>query len=41
MATSTAACAGFAEIAGVAVYGEDHVTGIEGEDGIVVGGNVI
>ena len=41
MATSTATCAGCAEIAGMAVYGKDHVTVIEDEDHIILGGNVI
>ena len=40
MATSVAACTKFVAIAGVTVCGEDHVTGVEGEDCIVLGGNV-
>jgi hypothetical protein len=41
MPPSAAACPGFAEITDVAVYGEDHVTGIVGENCIVLGGDVI
>ena len=40
MPPSAAACPGLAEITGVAVYGEDHVAGIVGENCIVLGGNV-
>ena len=41
MATSMAACAGFAEIACIAVSGKDHVTGVEGVDCVILGGIVI
>ena len=41
MAVCVAACPRFTEIAGIAVYIEDHVTCIEGEDGIILGCNVI
>ena len=40
MPSCSAACVWFAEIAGIAVYGEDHVAGI-GENRFVSGGNVI
>ncbi len=41
MTTCVAVWARFAEITGIAVYGEDHVTGIEGEDCIILGGSLV
>ena len=41
MPPSAAAFPGFTEITGVAVYGEDHVAGVVGENCIVLGGDVI
>ena len=41
MPTSSAMCAGFAEITGIAVDGKDHVAGIVCENCIVLGGDVV
>ena len=41
MSTSPATCPWFAEVAGITVYGDDHVAGIVSENRFVLGGNVI
>ena len=41
MATSSATCVGFVEVAGVAVNLKNHVAGGEFEDGIGQGGKII
>ena len=41
MPAGLATCAGFAEITGIAVDGEDHVAVVVGENCIILGGNVV
>ena len=41
MSPCSAARRGFAEITGVAVDSEDHVTGVVGEHCLVLGGDVV